>query len=250
MQLQNKVIVITGASQGLGKALAIKAAQQGALVALVARSETLLKKVQEKIIQANGKAEYFVCDIRDAAAVEKTVTEIIKTYKTIDVLVNNAGIWTDNEIEKNNPNRRQEAFATNAMGNIQFTYEVLPILKEKNSGYIFNVISTSGSSDNPNSDNKDWITYGATKWALRGFTKDLSTSLHNTGIKVTGFFPGGIDTNLYENARRPNAHGQFWMMKAEDVADIILFTLTRPDDVVIENLVVTKKYTSPPPGRG
>lgn len=242
MILHNKIIVITGASQGLGKILAIKVAKEGAIVALVARSENLLKQVMEEITKTGGKAAYFVCDIRDEKAIKKTVSAILSTYKTIDIVVNNAGIWTDNEIEKNSPGRRKEAFETNALGNIQFIYEILPVLQAKNSGYIFNVISTSGSSDNPNSDNKNWLTYGATKWAMRGFTKDLSNSLHNTNIKVTGFFPGGIDTNLYENAQRPNAHNQFWMMKSEDIADIILFTLTRPDDVVIEDLVVTKKY--------
>lgn len=241
MKLQNKVTVITGASQGLGKVLSIKAAQEGAVVALVARSENLLKEVKEEIAKAGGKAEYFVCDIRDEASIKQTVTAILETFKTIDILINNAGIWTTNEMEETHPERRRAAFETNALGNIQFTNEILPTLKKQNAGYIFNVISTSGASDNINGDNQHWMTYGATKWALRGFTKDLTTHLSNTKIKVTAFFPGGMDTNIFENAGQSQAHNQPWMMKPEDVADIIIFTLTRPDDVLIDSLVVTKK---------
>ncbi len=76
---------------------------------------------------------------------------------------------------------------------------------------------------------------------MTGFTKSLRESLIGTGIKVSGFFPGGIDTNLYENAGRPGAnHAQPWMMSAEDVAQVVLFALTRPADVLVESLTLTK----------
>lgn len=242
MTLKDKVIIITGASQGLGEALAYKVAEEGAKVALVARSKNLLEKIQQKIIAQNGTAEIFVCDIRDLAAVKKTVTQILKKFGQIDILVNNAGIWTDNDLEKVDPSRRQDAFNTNALGNIQFTYEVLPYFQKKNSGYVFNVISSAGTADIPASDNRFWQTYGATKWAMTGFTKALRDSVTGTKIKVTGFFPGGFESNLYETAGRPDPHQQFWMMKTEDVADTILFALTRPEDVLIEKLVVTKLH--------
>lgn len=240
MQLTDKVIVITGASQGLGKTLALKVAKEGAQIALVARSKGLLEDVKTQILNEGGKAEYFICDIRNLEAVKKTVNDINTHFNHIDILVNNAGIWTDEELEKDTPERRKEAFDTNALGHIQFTQEVLPLFKEKNAGYIFNVISTSGVADIPAGDNRLWQTYGATKWAMTGFTKTLRDDLQDTKIKVTGFFPGGFDSNLYENAKRPNAHNQPWMMKTEDVADIIVFALTRPTDVLMERIVVTK----------
>ena len=162
MKLKEKVVVISGASQGFGKALALKVAAEGAQVVLVARTEKLLKKLQTEIVKNGGRAQYFVCDIRDLVSVQKTVSGILAEFQTIDVLVNNAGIWTDNEIEAKDPQRRQVAFDTNALGNIQFTTEVLPHFKAKNAGTIFNVISVSGVSDSPAGSNRDWHTYGAT----------------------------------------------------------------------------------------
>lgn len=240
MTLKNKIVVITGASQGLGKTLALKVAAEGGKVALVARSADLLKKVQTEVHKSGGEAEFFVCDIRNLFDIQKTVAEIQKKFSTIDILVNNAGIWTDNEMEQSDPSRRQAAFETNVVGHINFTNEVLPYFKKQNAGYVLNVISTSGVVESTASDNRFWSTYGATKWAMTGFTTALQASLSETKIKVTGFFPGGFDSNLYENADRPNAHHQAWMMKTEDIADIIVFALTRPADVVIEKMIVTK----------
>lgn len=237
MNLQNKVIVITGASQGLGAALAKKVAEEGAKVALVARSEDKLQKLKEEIGES---VEVFICDVRDLTQVKQTVKAIVDTFGTIDILFNNAGIWTDDALEKEKPELRRTAFDVNVLGNIQVTEEVLSYFKTKNAGYIFNNISTSGDAETPSGDNTQWKAYGASKWAFAGYTKALRESLINTKIKVTAFFPGGMDTNLYENAHRPNPHNQPWMMKPEEIVDVIIFALTRPDDMVIEKLVVTK----------
>jgi len=240
MELKNKVIVITGAGSGLGKSVAIKIAKLEAKVALVARTKKELQQTEEIIKQKGGTAEYFVCDLRDLEEVKQTVQKIFKKNKTIDILVNNAGIWTDENLEKENPKLRKIALETNVLGNIQFTYEVLPIFQQKNQGHIFNVISTSGASDTPSGDNSLWKIYGASKWAMTGFIKALHDSLKETKIKVTAFHPGGFDSMLYEKAKRPNPHNQPWMMKTDDIADIVVFTLTRPDDVLIERIVMSK----------
>jgi NADP-dependent 3-hydroxy acid dehydrogenase YdfG len=240
MNLQNKVIIITGASQGLGKSVALKAAKEGGTILLLARTERLLQNVKEAIENLGGKAAYFICDIRDEKQIKQTVASIVKQYPTIDILINNAGIWTDEELETSQPERRKAAFETNALGHIEFTKALLPIFQKQNSGYIFNVISTSGVGDSESGNNALWQTYGATKWAMTGFTKALKESLKGTKIKVTSFHPGGFESNLYENAKRKNPHDQPWMMKTEDVADIILFALTRPSDVLLEKIVVTK----------
>lgn len=241
MQLKDKTVIITGSGSGLGEEIAYKVAQLRAKVALVARTEGELKTVKNNIIKKGGMAEYFICDIKELKQIKETVRKIIKRFKKIDILVNNAGVWTDEELEKNNPKRRKLAFETNALGNINFTYEVLPYLKKQNSGYIFNVISTAGVVESPSGNNVFWKTYGASKWAMTGFTKALIDELKETRIKVTSFHPGGFDSMLYEKAGRVNPHNQSWMMRTQDIADIVIFILTRPDDVLIEKLIVTKK---------
>lgn len=235
MALKNKIIVITGASSGLGAVLAEKVAEEGAHVVLVSRNEDELKKIQEKT-----KGHIFVCDISDLEQVKKTIDEIIQKFGIVDILVNNAGIWTDNEMEQTHPERREEALKTNALGTIQFTETLLPHLQKQKIAHIFNIISTSGDVETPAGDNRYWRTYGATKWAMSGYTKSLRDALQGTKIKVSGFFPGGFDSNLYEHAQKENAHNQPWMMQTSDIADIIVFCLTRPSDVLIEKLVVTK----------
>ena len=242
MTLQNKVVVITGASQGLGKVLAEKLAKEGAHVILVARSVRKLKKIVSNLQKQHLHAHFFACDISDTAQITQTIHQIFQQEKTIDILINNAGIWTDNEIEQSHPEKRIEAFNINTLGTIAVTQALLPHFKEKKSGYIFTVISTSGIPDSIASDNAFWSTYAATKWALTGFTNALRSKLAKTHIKVTGFFPGGIDTNLYENAGKQKAHNQAWMMKVEDIADIVIFSLTRPADVLLDKIVVTKVF--------
>ena len=180
--VKGKVVIVTGASQGLGKELSLKLAKLGAKVALVARTEKLLKEVKQAIAKEGGTTEYFVCDVAEQVQVNKTVKEIVKTFSTVDVLFNGAGIWTTDEFEENRPELVEQAFKVNSMGPIYFTKAVLPILKKKNSGHIFNVVSKAGL-DLP--ENKDWLTYTATKWAVTGYTRALKYSLEGTKIKVT-----------------------------------------------------------------
>lgn len=239
MQLNGKSIVVTGAAQGLGLAIAKAAVNAGATVSLLDIDQTRLAKASVELDASKHRA--FICDIRELHAIRATVPQILEWQPRIDVLVNNAGVWTDNEIEVNDPDRRKLAFDTNAIGHIQMTNELLPILKKQQAGHIFNVISTGGDALTPSGDNTAWQTYGATKWAMTGFTKALRESLVGSGIKVSGFFPGGIDTNFYENAGwSSGAHEQPWMMSADEVADVVLFVLTRPHDVLVESLTLTK----------
>ena len=110
MNLKNKVVVVTGASQGLGKNVAQKLAKLEAIVVLIARTEQLLQQVKQDIKKAGGKAEYFVCDIRDRKQIKSTVKAITSQFKEIDILINNAGVWTDDSLEKENPELKKGAF--------------------------------------------------------------------------------------------------------------------------------------------
>lgn len=240
MKLKNKVVVITGANQGLGEVVAKELAVKRAKMVLLARTEKLLKKVKDEINNNEGSADYFVCDIRDLKQVKDIVKKISNKYTSVDILINNAGVWTDDQLEKNRPEMRKAAFDTNVIGHIQFTKEILPFLN-KNESIIFNVISSAGDIAKSGTNNLNWKSYGSTKWAMTGYTQSLREELKDSNTKVIQFFPGGFESNLYENAGRSNPHNQPWMMKTEDVADIIIFALTRPSDVCIEKIVVSKK---------
>jgi NADP-dependent 3-hydroxy acid dehydrogenase YdfG len=240
MNISDKNVLITGASQGLGAELAKKVSREGANIILLARREEYLLKTNNEIVKSGGKSAYFRCDIRNLNEVKDTIGKIKNKYKTVDVLVNNAGVWTDDELEKKKSEKRENAFRTNVLGHIQITELVLPLLNVKEA-IIFNVISTAGVPDVPSGNNVNWKSYGASKWGMVGYTQALRESLRDTNIKVIQFFPGGFESNLYENAGRSNPHNQPWMMKTGDVADVVLFSLKRPQDVYIEKIVVSKK---------
>ena len=237
--MKDKIIVITGASEGLGKIVATKLAASDAKVVLIAHNQDKLNEVTQTI---GENARAYLCDVSVAAQVRQTVQQILKDVGRVDILINCAGIWTDEELEKDDPDLRRKAFEVNALGTIEFVKAFEPSLRAQNSGHILNVISTAGTDVTSAGDNTRWQSYGATKWALAGFTRALKDSFATDGvrIKVTGFYPGGFDSNLYENANRPEPHGQPWMMQTEDVADALIFCLNLPADVLVEKLVVTK----------
>jgi len=213
--------------------LSQKLAKLGAKVALVARTEKLLKEVSDSIKKAGGQSEYFVCDITLQKQVNETVEAVVKSFGTIDILFNGAGIWTTDEFEKERPELIEQSFKVNSIAPIYLTKAVLPIMKKKNAGHIFNVVSKAGL-DIP--ENKDWPTYTATKWAMTGYTRALKQALGGTKIKVTGFFPGGFESNIFETAGEKKAHNQPWMMRTSDVAETIVYTLNTPDDLWINSI--------------
>ncbi|MFA6007544.1 MAG: SDR family oxidoreductase [Candidatus Shapirobacteria bacterium] len=236
--MKDKVIVITGASSGLGKELSLQVSKLGAKVALVARRENLLKELKEKVLNEGGSAEYFVCDVTDFNQVKESVKNILEKFGKIDILVNGAGIYTDDEHEKIYPELIEKAFKVNSVGPIYFIKAVLPIMKKNNYGHIFNVISQAGLDV---FDNKDWPTYTATKWAMTGYTKALQNQMLGTKVKVTGFYPYGFESNIFETLgeEKEKAHNQSWMMRVEDVAKTVVYALSQPDDLLIQAIGMT-----------
>lgn len=235
MNLKNKVVLVTGASDGLGRSLAIKLANNGAKIALIARSEDKLKQVKEKI---GKQVEYFICDIGNPDQIKTAITKIQKKFKSIDVLINCAGIWLQGPTDQTTPEKIVAMFQVNTLGLINLTSLVLPILKTRPNAAIFNVISDSGIDPSP-----DWSAYVGSKFAVRGFTDSLKLELKNTNVKVMNLYPGGMNTDLFIKAGN-QFHNEPWMMNKEDVADIIIFMLTRPQDIVINDLVVRKFFKS------
>lgn len=234
--VKNKVIIITGASQGLGKELSMQLARLGGKIALVSRTKADLDKVKEAISIDGGVAESFGCDVTNQKQVQETVSAVEKHFGTIDILVNGAGIWTTDAFEDERPELTEQAFRTNSIGPIYFTKALLPMFKRKNAGHILNVISIAGT-DTP--ENKDWPTYSATKWAVTGYTKALAYSLAETKIKVSGFYPAGFESNIFETAGEKDAHDQPWMMRTEDVAGAIVYMLNTPEDLHVKAVEIS-----------
>lgn len=243
--LQDRSVLITGAAAGLGLELARQLAPLGCTLALLDVDAATLEHARSEIAAgSSANVHAFACDISDLSQVKETFARIEREFGRVDVLVNNAGIFTDDEIEQRDPERRRTAFLVNALGPIQVTHAALPLLRRSADGaHIVNVISASGAGDTEAADNRRWSTYGATKSALAGYTTTLTRQLAPEGIKVSGVFPGGFESDLYESAGTVEEHHDaFWMMRTADVAEILVFVLTRPRDVNVERLLVTKQF--------
>ncbi len=234
--LQGKVTIVTGASFGLGKSITLKLASEGAKLALVARSETELQKVKKEIDHLGAACQYYLCDIRDATAVEKTVQKILKDFGAIDILINNAGVYYEEPTAAMTVERIDAQFATNALGTVYMTKYVLPTLTRRNTGQILNVVSIAGVETNG-----EWGIYAATKHAVTGFTESLRKELAKTKIKVIAIYPEGMNTNIFHTAgyHQYSPH-ESWMMDPDDVADIVVFMLKRPDDIAMGHVEIRK----------
>jgi len=178
-----KTIVITGGSDGLGKAIAAALAPQHRVVILSPNEEKLQKTAAEL------GCEYQVCDVRDYAQVQKAVDQI----GPIDCLVNNAGLWIQGPLSCDEPARIQEVIDVNTIGTIYMSKAVISGMQQRKSGLIINVISQGGLYAKA-----DRAVYNASKWAITGFTKSLQPELAPYGIAVTGLYPGKMKTDMFK----------------------------------------------------
>ena len=205
--LKEKRVVITGASEGLGKSLALRLAKEGAKIALLARDHKKLQAVACKVGDLGGESLIVPVDIRSKQAVSSAFQKIKENFGSIDTLVNNAGVWLEGKTEDASEEKIRAVFETNVLGHIYCIQMVLPTMKKRKSGHIFNVISNAGFEPSA-----DWGIYTASKYAMRGLTDSLRQELQGTGIKVTGFYPAGMNTKLFVNAGYNYKDNQPWMM--------------------------------------
>lgn len=232
--LEGKVIVITGSSTGLGKAVALRLAEDKPRLVLHARSAEKLQKVAEEIQSKDCECSTFACDVTDIEQTRNAADYIQQAYGKIDILINSAGIWHEGRTEDHPKEKVLEMFQVNSAGVIYVTQELLPMMRKQKSGQILNIVSIAGVEPAA-----DWGVYTSTKYAVRGFTESLQVELLGTGIKVMGFYPGGMDTDLFDTSGFPKGK-QPWMMKKEDVAEIVAFILKQPGDVVMDHVQVRK----------
>jgi short-subunit dehydrogenase len=215
-----KRILITGATDGLGKAIARKLQAAGHTVIIWGRDE----QVAQAAAQELGDCQYVFADVRDVQAVRQAVANA----GDIDVLVNNAGIWIQDALETNNPERIKEVLDVNTLGTIYATQAVLPGMKQRGHGRIINVISQAGLIGKA-----ERAVYSASKWAITGFTKSMQLELKPVGIAVTGLYPGAMNTKLFERAGDPSRDTA---MNPDAAADAVAYVCGLADDIDVPEL--------------
>lgn len=238
MDLKNKVVIITGASSGIGKATAMKLAKEGASVVLCARSEDELKKLKDKIENNGGKALVVKTDVTQPADFENAVSQTLEKYGTVDVLINNAGLMPLSYIEKLKTDEWEKMIDVNIKGVLNGVAAILPTMRKNKSGHIINISSSAAHNYFPGG-----AVYSATKIAVKMFSEGLRKELApQYGINVTSIEPGAVDTSLFETITdediKEKLKGMKGMttMEAEDIANAIFYALSQPDRVNINDV--------------
>jgi 3-oxoacyl-[acyl-carrier protein] reductase len=189
--LTNKVALVTGASRGLGKAIALALAAEGASVAAVARSEDALKDTIDAVRAAGGTAEPFAVDVADSAAVDAAIEKIAARFGKIDILVNNAGVTRDGLLARMTTEAWDTVINTNLKGAFHLTRPVGRIMVKQRSGRIINISSVIGLMGNAGQAN-----YAASKAGLIGFSKSVAREFASRGITCNVVCPGFIETDM------------------------------------------------------
>jgi NAD(P)-dependent dehydrogenase (short-subunit alcohol dehydrogenase family) len=232
MKKQNKVALITGASKGIGKAIAIGLGKLNYQTVLIGRDSDDLKSVKEEIIRSGcSEPELFALDITDSEKVKETVAEIVEKFGRIDILVNNAGIHFGGTLELPEPDFKK-MLNTNLTAQFVMLQKVVPVMKKQKSGYIFNVASRSAKVGFAGSGG-----YCASKFGLLGLSESLYRELTPQGIKVTALCPAWVNTNMAQEAGTP-LHPEE-MIQPDDLFKTIRWLLELSPGACVKEVVIT-----------
>lgn len=238
--LSGRVVLITGASSGIGKKTVAVLAASGATLALIARRHLVLQSMVEQMRASGSLAEAFPGDVSEPGFMESAVSHCVRRFGRLDVLINNAGAGLFAGIEDTTEADLDRMLAVNLKGTFQGIRAALPVMRRQGSGHIINVASTAGRRGSP------YVgAYCASKFAVVGMTESLRTELLGSGIRVSLVCPGATRTEFFDVAqRRTREHsGMVGPVESpEQVAARIVRTIRRPRPEVIAQPIRRKVF--------
>lgn len=233
MDLQKKVAIITGASSGIGAAIAANLDAVGMKLVLTARSQQKLTDLASKL----QNAVILPGEITDPTLPKQLLEKAIAEFGQLDAVINNAGVMHMMSIEDADVEALCTMIRVNFEAVVRISYAVLPYLKQQGSGFIVNISSISGLKTAPMTG-----VYDGTKHALEAFTDSLRMELAGSGVGVATVEPGAVATNLYKSWRERGQQGFDELvpnpLQSEDVARCVRFILEQPNGVIVPRLLV------------
>ena len=240
--LSNKIVFITGASSGIGKACAFEFANEGADLILAARRLKSLKDLEESLKQKFGiKVHCIQLDVRDKEEIKNSIISLPDEFKNIDILINNAGLARGfDKLYEGNIEHWEEMIDTNVKGLLYVTRFILPTMVERKSGHIINIGSTAGH---------EVYAYGnvycATKFAVKALSQSIRVDVLDKSIKVSEVDPGMVKTEFStvrfsgDEEKAEKVYEGLTPLAPEDVAAAVVFCATRPKHVNINEIILT-----------
>ena len=237
MNNERKIAVITGASSGIGEAIARKLSSEGYIVVLASRSIDKLKGIQKEIPSESMVVEM---DVSSTESVSKAFNKITEKYKTIDILVNSAGIMPLTYLKNRHLDEWLNTVEVNVKGTLRCIYSVLPNMKQQKNGHIVNIASVDGKEIFAGG-----AVYGASKAAVIELSKAMRMELSpEFNIRVTAVEPGTVNTQLREDITDQellddkNYDETEAKLNVENIADAVFYAISQPDSVNVNELLV------------
>jgi 3-oxoacyl-[acyl-carrier protein] reductase len=235
-ELSGQKAVITGAGRGIGRAIAIRLAEMGATVLLVARNAGLLEALRTEITGAGGSAEAMPCDLRSPEAVATLGEHVREDYGRCDILVNNAGVGNQGRpLHEMSVDDWDLLMETNLRGPFLMIRALAPLMIQAGRGHIVNISSLAGKNPLPNG-----AAYSASKWGLNGLTYSVAEELRPYGIRVSVVAPGSVNTGF---GRSDGGKDPATKIQPDDLAALVAMLVTQAPQSFISEVLVrpTKK---------
>lgn len=238
---KGKNAIITGASRGIGKAIALKLAENGVNLILAARTQSTLDETTKEIEDKTGVNVIGVpTDVAKLEDLKSLVSIALKKFQSIDILINNAGVSSQYPFEKQPLEDIEKLAHTNYLGYVRLIRLVIPYMIDKKSGTIINMVSGSTLCDPIP---KTFLTYSSLKVGLKAFLKGLFWEMRDHGIKVTSILPGVVSTDLTDKLQNITMEQKERLMSPETVVDMVMFALSVPPNACPLELAVINQQT-------
>ncbi len=235
----HRIVLVTGASRGIGRAIVMELVRQGVQPVLTATSQAALDELADTIAGQTGRRPLSVAaDLADEAAISNLVDTVARVHARLDGLVNNAGVTFSGKVEQTPTEAWDRCMAVNARGPFILCRRCLPLLRKAEDPCIINISSVVGVKGYANQ-----TAYTASKHALRGFSIALAEELHPEGIRVHVICPGGVDTDLVRRVRPDIPADE--LIQPQEIAQWTVFLLTRQGRGVVDEIHIRRR-SSPP----
>jgi 3-oxoacyl-[acyl-carrier protein] reductase len=231
MDLKNKTALVTGAGRGIGRAIALALAQEGAKLALAARNQQELESVAQEVRALKTEALIIPTDVRDEKQTREMIAKTVEHYGALHVLVNNAGLGYFKTVAEMQTAEWDEMFAVNLRGVFLATNAAIPHLRQAKESFVVNIASLAGKNTFVNGGG-----YTATKWGLRAFSQCLMLEERKYGVRVLVVCPGSVDTG-FATGRTGSPHSaKKEIIRPEDVAETIVMAIRMPQRAMVSEI--------------